>query len=137
MQTFPQTDFLVPSEMKEHLTERLAWLGLGILVVLGALGNALGMLFSVAAMAATWYFRRADAIPRRLIWVALAGLAASLVGEVIHTAYHAIYAPTGNDAGGFYFSATVVPLINGAAFASWVLAARWLEQRLSRRPADA
>jgi hypothetical protein len=123
--------------LREHITERLAWLGLGILVVLGALGNSLGMLFSLAAMAAAWHFRRSDALIRRLLWVGAAGLAASLVGEVIHTGYHWVYAPTGNDAGGFYFSATVVPLINAAAFATWVLAARWLEQRFGKAEAQA
>lgn len=121
--------------MREHITERLAWLGLSILTILAVLGNALGMLFSLAAMAAAWYFRRSDSLARRLIWVAVAGLVASLVGEVIHTAYHWLYAPTGNDAGGFYFSATVVPLINAAAFSSWVVAARWIEKRVGH-PAE-
>ena len=119
------------------MTERLAWLGLGVLAVLGALGNSLGMLFSVAAMAVAWHLRREDSISRRLIWVAAVGLVASLVGEAIHTVYHSVYAPTGNDAGGFYFSATVVPLINAAAFSAWVLAARWLEMRMGGAAAEA
>ena len=119
-----------------NMRDRVAVAGLLVLAVLAFLGNSGVMGVSDVGMAAAFWATRSAALPRQLAWVAAAAVAASLLGELVHTIYHRLYPLTsGNDTGGFFADATLVGLINSAAFVALVLLAEWAGGRRAASPA--
>lgn len=105
---------------------RLALVGLVLLIVLALLGKSAVMLVSVLGMGLAFWRFRAAPLSKRLLVIAVAALAASLLAEVVHTVYHRLEsAPSGNDSGGFFVSATLVGLINAAAFGALLMLLEW------------
>ena len=105
------------------MRDRVAVAGLILLAVLAVLGKSGVMLTSVLGMGAAFWAMRSAPMPRLLAAVGVTGLASSLLAEVVHTLYHwLIPASAGpGDSGAFFVSATLVGLINVAAFAGLLL----------------
>ena len=107
----------------------LAYVGLGILVVLAILGKSAVMLVSVLGMGLMFRVMRAAPLRKQLLAIAVGALLASLIAEVVHTLYHMVEsapAGLGNDQGGFFVSATLVGLINAGVFVAFLLLLEWI-----------
>ncbi len=111
------------------MKNKLAYAGLGILVVLAILGKSAVMLVSVLGMGLMFWVMRAAPLRKQLLAIALGALVASLIAEGVHTLYHMMEpAPSGpgSDQGGFFVSAILVGLINAGVFVSFLLLLEWI-----------
>ncbi len=110
------------------MKQKLAYAGLGFLVVLAILGKSAVMLVSVLGMGLMFRLMRAAPLLKQFLAIALGALLASLIAEVVHTLYHMIAsAPSGlgSDQGGFFVGATLVGLINAGVFVAFLLLLEW------------
>ena len=117
------------------MKDRVAVAGLLVLGVLAVLGKSAVMLVSVVGMAVAYWGTRTVGLGRQLASVAAAAVGAALLAEGVHTVYHRLAPLTsGDDTGGFFVSATLVGLINAAAFAALMLLAEWVERQRAAAP---
>ena len=111
------------------MKNKLAYAGLGILVVLAILGKSAVMLVSVLGMGLVFRVMHAAPLVKQLLGIALGALVASLMAEVVHTLYHmmeSVPSGLGSDQGGFFVSATLVGLINAGVFVAFLLLLEWI-----------
>lgn len=107
----------------------IVYASLAALVVLAVLGKSAVMLVSVLGMGFMYWLTRSAARSKRLLAVASGALLASWGAEAVHTVYHMFDSQSpgvGGDNGFFFVSATLVALINAAAFISVLLVIEWL-----------
>ena len=111
------------------MKNKLAYAGLGILVILAILGKSAVMLVSVLGMGLIFRVMRDASLMKQLLAIASGALVASLLAEVVHTLYHMLEsAPSGlgGDQGGFFVGATLVGLINAGVFVVFLLLLEWI-----------
>ena len=110
------------------MKNKIAYMGLGILVLLAILDGSPRMLVSVLGMGLMFRLMRAAPLWKQLLATASGALLASLIAEVVYTLYHMIKSVppgVGGDDGGFFVSATLVGLINAGAFVAFLLLLEW------------
>lgn len=107
----------------------VSYTSLVAMVVLAVLGKSAVMVVSVLGMG-LMYWRAQSADRSKLLLAVVSGaLLASLGAETVHTIYHLLDAQpsaTGSDNGFLFVSATLVGLINAAAFCTILLVTEWL-----------
>jgi len=103
---------------RSTMTKTLPLVALVVLAALAIVGPSAVMLVSVAGLGLAYWLARAAPLAKRLTAVAVAALLAGLLAEALHTAYHLTQSSPsgGGDQGGFFVGATLVGLINAAAF---------------------
>lgn len=111
----------------------LSLAGVGVLLVLAALGNSAMMATSAVGIAVAVWLTRAARLRTQLGAVVVGALAASLAAEGVHTLYHLLGGETASGDSGFFFvSAFLVGLINAAAMLVVVAGAHALSRPASR-----
>ena len=111
------------------MKNKLAYAGLGILVILAILGKSAVMLVSVLGMGLMFRLMHTAPLIKHLLTVALGALVASLIAEVFHTLYHMMEpgpSGPGSDQGGFFIGATLVGIINAGMFVAFLLFLEWI-----------
>jgi len=99
-----------------HMTARLSYVGVIILLGLAALGNSAVMAVSAAGIGLALWITREAPLRTRLMAVVIGALGGSLLAETIHTAYHLLGGETASGDGGFFYvSAVLVGGINAVA----------------------
>ncbi|NNF56874.1 MAG: hypothetical protein HKN04_01405 [Rhodothermaceae bacterium] len=94
----------------------LAYLGVGVLLILAALGKSAVMAVSAAGIGLALWVTRTAPLRTRLLAVVAGALGGSLLAETVHTVYHLLGGETASgDSGFFYVSAMLVGGINAAA----------------------
>lgn len=106
-----------------RLTLLLSYLGVGVLLLLAAIGKSAVMAVSAVGVGLALWVTRDAPLRTRLIAVVIGALGGSLLAETIHTAYHLLGGETASgDSGFFYVSAVLVGSINAVAMivGSWM-----------------
>ena len=95
---------------------RVAYVGVGVLLVLAALGNSAVMAVSAVGIGLALWVTRDAPLRTRLVAVIIGALGGSLLAETIHTAYHLLGGESASGDGGFFYvSAVLVGGLNAVA----------------------
>ncbi len=115
-----------------RMARLLPYLGVGVLLVLAALGKSAVMAVSAVGIGLALWMTKDAPLGTRLKAIIIGALGGSLLAETIHTAYHLFGGETASgDNGFFYVSAVLVGSINAVAILVLTGLTHWVSRNAS------